>query len=122
MRDEQRQAPNLYCSSDFGRNYALCQGIKWPIVQIDRVETKDATWVFALPAPSESQYFSDSDFDAASGFYVSTDNGRTFTFRPTNKHFDSIRPNPSNAHEMLAFIADEVRPRSVSPHLPNDAL
>lgn len=65
--------------------------------------------VFALPSPSQSQYYTQEGFKSAAGFYLSTDNGRTFEFKGTDKHFHSMLPNPNNAHEMLAFIPDDVR-------------
>ncbi|EGD81823.1 hypothetical protein PTSG_02537 [Salpingoeca rosetta] len=106
-RELQRQEPNVYCSSDYGRNYTLCPGIKWPVVELHRVETLDAIWVYALPSPSESQYFSKDDYRKSAGFYLSTDNGRTFTFKPLDMHMHRILPNPTNAHEMLGFVPDD---------------
>eukprot|EP01147_Barroeca_monosierra_P010445 gene10445-2576_t len=106
-REIARQQPNLYCSRNYGRDYTLCDGIQAPIVAVHKVETRNSIWVFALPSPSESQYFSAEDWKASAGFYISTDNGRSFSFRRLDRHLESILPNPENAHEMLGFIQDD---------------
>eukprot|EP00055_Hartaetosiga_balthica_P016534 m.105196 g.105196 ORF g.105196 m.105196 type:complete len:1037 (-) comp9125_c0_seq1:2437-5547(-) len=101
-------APNLYCSSDYGQSYALCEGVDKPISQLHKVVVDDkTTWIFALTSNSPSQYSDQQDFSRARGFYLSKDNGETFTFKPADHHFDRIIPNPRSPHEMLGFILDE---------------